>query len=167
MTRIFGLLAVMCGGAAPVGALAQTAAIDESVVAACMMQSADVAGGCIGEAAGICMHQTEGGFSTVGMADCTVAETAVWDAHLNAIYKDLRAELRVADENDTQGGVSRADALRDAQRAWITYRDTECALNWALYQEGTIRTTLHTGCVLDMTAQRVLDLRGYQEGLLQ
>jgi len=40
-------------------------------------------------------------------------------------------------------------------------------LNWALYQEGTIRTTLHTGCLLDMTAQRVLDLRGYQEGLLQ
>lgn len=139
--------------------------VDPASVEACLEAEAD----CIGAAAGRCMEETEDGQTTIGMSGCTQAETEIWDRLLNETYGTLRAEL---DAVDARGGLSggqgidRSDALRDAQRAWIAYRDAECRLRWVQFQDGTIRSILAAACQLDFTARRTFELRdmGRMEG---
>lgn len=144
---------------------AQDAVLDTGTVAACFAGggSAGAARSCIGAAAEACMEKTQGGYSTAGMAGCVAAEIDVWDGFLNREYKGLRALMAEADANASAGNVSRVDALRDTQRAWIAYRDAECGFNWAMFQEGTMRLLVAVGCRLDMTAQRSMELRDYRE----
>lgn len=105
---------------------------------------------CIGAASRVCMEAPEGQ-TTIGMADCTMRENQWWDNYLNMLYSDLKASL--TEEQFT--------ALRTAQRNWITYRDTKCDFEYTYWQEGTIRTTIYTGCILDTTATRAIELAGY------
>ncbi len=139
-----------------------TAVVDPASVKACLADGGGPEAGCIGAAAELCMERTEGGFSTAGMSECTGAETGVWDRLLNETYRSLRADLDGADARDKPSGgqgIDRSDALRDAQRAWIAYRDAECRLRWAQFQDGTIRSTIAAGCHLDFTARRAFELR--------
>lgn len=137
-------------------AMAQDLRFDTGLVQACFRDAPGPDAECIGAASSECQARTDGGYSTAGMANCTAQETAAWDALLNQEYRALRADL---DRRDDGVGMDRSDALRDAQRAWIAYRDAECTLQWARYQEGTIRTLIAGGCHLDFTAGRTLELR--------
>ncbi len=105
---------------------------------------------CIGAASRICM-EAPGGQTTIGMAQCTVQENAWWDTYLNFLYQDLKANLT----------TDQFKSLRDAQRAWITYRDAKCGFEYEYWKEGTIRSTIHSGCILNTTATRAIDLAGY------
>jgi len=107
---------------------------------------------CIGAASRVCMDQP-GGSSTVGMSECTMRENAWWDQYLNFLYQDLKDSLTT--EQFTK--------LRDAQRAWIKFRDTDCDFNYEYWKEGTIRSTFYTSCVLDKTATRAIELSGYMD----
>jgi uncharacterized protein YecT (DUF1311 family) len=49
--------------------------------------------------------------------------------------------------------------LRGAQRAWITFRDADCGLQYQMFIDGTIRSNIYTGCMLNFTAARALFLR--------
>ncbi|RUW68199.1 lysozyme inhibitor LprI family protein, partial [Mesorhizobium sp. M1E.F.Ca.ET.063.01.1.1] len=51
------------------------------------------------------------------LATCTAKDAASADTALNAVYKGLSGRLAPADQQ----------RLRDAQRAWIPFRDKECA----------------------------------------
>jgi uncharacterized protein YecT (DUF1311 family) len=64
-----------------------------------------------------------------------------------------------ADEQGLSQVMDRSDALRDAQRAWIAFRDADCAARYAMWQDGTIRTIVGANCHLTMTAQRTIELR--------
>lgn len=139
-----------------VPAMAQDLRFDPGLVEACFRDAPGPGAECIGTASSQCQAQNVGGYSTAGMANCTAQETAAWDDLLNREYRALRADL---DRRDDGVGMDRSDALRDAQRAWIAYRDAECTLQWARYQEGTIRTLIAGGCQLDFTAGRTLELR--------
>ena len=61
------------------------------------------------------------------MNQCAEQDWEAADAELNARLQDGRWRgMKAMDANlpaDLQGG---AEALRDAQRAWITFRDTNC-----------------------------------------
>ncbi|MGO4907120.1 lysozyme inhibitor LprI family protein [Pseudorhodobacter sp. W20_MBD10_FR17] len=103
---------------------------------------------CIGAASGVCMEQS-GGYSNQGMSACTSAETELWDGYLNREYKGRMATI-TADQKT---------ALRTAQRAWIAFRDAECGLQYQMFIDGTMRSNIYTGCMLDMTARRALTLR--------
>jgi uncharacterized protein YecT (DUF1311 family) len=105
---------------------------------------------CIGSVTQACIDasQTQ---STADMAACSGRERAVWDAMLNAAYEALREAF-----DETQ-----RTALRDAQRAWIAYRDANCAL-WHGLSDGTIRQNPAAGCLSDMTARRALELMEIQ-----
>ena len=122
----------------------------------------ETAPSCIGIAAGLCMDASEGGYTTVGMAGCTARETAEWDRLLNETYGMMRSDLEAADARADPAagpGIDRSDALRDAQRAWIAYRDADCALQYAQFQDGTMGRLIGTGCLLQETARRALALR--------
>jgi uncharacterized protein YecT (DUF1311 family) len=88
--------------------------------------------------------------STAEMIDCIDAETKVQDKALNATYQKIMKDL-----NDRQKGK-----LREAQRAWITYRDSWCAAqqddDW-----GSISTIVANNCVLDETIRRTIELEHY------
>ena len=108
---------------------------------------------CLGQAAGAC--QQAGNDTTVGISMCIQSETAAWDAILNREYQAVRAQF----QGRTAQGVPLPNILRDAQRAWIAYRDAECGLAYARWADGTIRSIVGANCLMTMTAQRTLELR--------
>lgn len=104
--------------------------------------------GCIGLISNPCLDQ-EDNFSTVSMRQCISAEAQIWDARLNANYQTLRD--RLTDE-------SHKTALRDAQRAWISFSQKFCGLEYEFYR-GTMYLVTGDDCLLDMTARQSLELR--------
>ena len=162
-----GVLTALLAG--PAAAQDMAPGFDAAPVRACFDGAApgEAAPSCIGTAAGLCMEASDGGYTTVGMAGCTSRETAEWDKLLNEVYRDLRAALEAEDaraDPATGAGIDRSDALRDAQRAWIAFRDAECRLRLAQFQGGTISRLIGTGCVLNATARRALELRAIAAG---
>lgn len=136
-------------------ALAQEAvapAVDPALVEACLADTpaGDLAPPCIGAAARQC-QQAPGGDTTPGIAACVMGEHAAWDAALNRAYQAARAHYR-ADR-------AAADSLRDAQRAWIAWRDAECAFQYDRYGGGSLRSIAAANCRMSMTAMRALELR--------
>lgn len=141
-------------------ASAQTLTADPGSVRACF---ADTPTGalypvCLGQAANNCQQQ-EGGSTTIGITECIQSETAVWDAILNQEYLATQATNRAADAGGFVEGLGREDTLREAQRAWIAFRDADCTARYATWQDGTIRSIVAANCHLTMTAARAVDLR--------
>ncbi|MEL7344578.1 MAG: lysozyme inhibitor LprI family protein, partial [Pseudomonadota bacterium] len=102
------------------------------------------------------MAEAEGGQTTLGMAMCTQAETRAWDRVLNAEYARTMAWNRAMDAEDRvyfPEFANREHALRVAQRAWIAFRDAECALAYAQWGAGSMRHIAGTSCHLDMMAR--------------
>ncbi len=99
---------------------------------------------CIGNFADRCMGG-KGGSTTVGITACTMAETRAWDALLNEVYAARIAanKARDAEENipKTEEGFFE-DSLRDAQRAWLAFRDAECKYQPLQYWAGTIMSNI-------------------------
>lgn len=83
--------------------------------------------------------------STVAMSECLSAQSKTWDQRLNVEYS---AALK--------RGEIEADKLRSAQRAWLRYRDANCAAYYSV--KGTINITLTGHCYVDMTRARTLEL---------
>lgn len=146
--------------ALPGVAAAQDLMFDATTLAQCVAAAGDGAE-CIGMAAESCMGRTMGGYSTYGMNACTDAEAQWWDTRLNTSYQALMAREQAADGASAEAEPDRpsgAAALRDMQRAWITFRDASCdyaALEW---YGGTGASTIYLGCLLDLTARQALVL---------
>lgn len=138
----------------PAPTMAQQPALDPAIVEACVSDTprGDLAPACIGAAAKQC-QQAPGGDTTLGIAECVMGEHAAWDAALNREYKAARAAF----QDDPA-----ADSLLAAQRAWIAWRDAECAFQYDRYGGGSMRTIASANCQMSMTAQRALELRALQ-----
>jgi uncharacterized protein YecT (DUF1311 family) len=94
--------------------------------------------------------------STREIVTCISNELAVQDASLNRRYQQTLRSLNPRQQN----------RLRAAQRAWIAYREANCA---SYYDEdwGTITQIGTVACRLDMTVTRRQELDcypGYGEG---
>lgn len=115
---------------------------------------------CIGVSANACMEDTPGGFSTYGMGGCLSRELDYWDGRLNQVYKEQRARAKQIDIDMGAGdGVpSQAIALRDMQRAWITFRDATCDYERSHWGGGTGGGPAALSCHLTMTAKQVFYL---------
>ena len=120
---------------------------------------------CIGTAANACMEETEGGYTTPGMAGCLDAEREYWDGELNAAYGELRARAQQFDADPPIEGLpprpSSVDALRDMQRAWIAFRDASCRYEQLQWWGGTGASGAYTGCLMRLTGEQALTLRSY------
>lgn len=117
---------------------------------------------CIGKMAAACMDGEDGGHTTLGMTFCNSAEAQVWDKYLNLEYRSAMAALKAMDADEAEffpGFANRAESLRAAQRAWIAFRDAECGLAYAMWGSGSMRNIAASGCQLDLTAARVIELR--------
>ena len=154
------LIMFACLCVLPIGTHAQDLRIDPSQVRACFANTpvGAVYPECLGVASNTCQG-LPGGSSTVGIATCITAETTEWDAILNEEYKATQALNAESDATGASPILDRTEALRDAQRAWIAFRDADCAARFAQWQEGTMRTLVSANCHLTMTASRAIDLR--------
>ncbi len=97
---------------------------------------------------------TPEGQSTYGMIECIRKEVGVQDARLNRAYQAALMRL----ERPRQKA-----ALQKAQRAWIAFRDADCAAyvdeDW-----GSLARVEANQCVLDHTRQRAEELERFRAG---
>ena len=86
---------------------------------------------CIGVVASPCM-ETEEGESTYGMMDCYGRESEVWEARLDASYRDSLVPQTGPGSNAAYDEME-AKQLRKIQAAWTFWRDATCEV---LYSDG-------------------------------
>ena len=162
------LIAAVLGFGAPAGATEHELDAYGPTLDACYSsaETSEALNGCRDAVSGPCMDREDGGQTTLGMSSCLMAEAAAWDRHLNDEYK---ATMAVFDEQDAEeaaafpGLPQRSAALKAAQRAWIAFRDAECALAYAQWGAGSMRSIAGAGCRADMTATRTIELRAMRE----
>lgn len=87
------------------------------------------------------------GGNTFDVIDCNETELGAWDRKLNAEYKAVMASLP----------AGRQQELRSVQRDWIKRRDSKCGA-MANPEEGQAGRMAASGCVLEMTARRTVEL---------
>ncbi len=80
------------------------------------------------------------------------------DADLNKAYKQAVAMLKDWDADLSEGEPSAANALRDAQRAWITFRDKACEVEGYAMRGGSAEPLLVNGCLAGLTRERTAQL---------
>ena len=131
-----------------------TAADDSAVIEACL-KSADADNGkprdCIGRLADACLDKPENQ-STHAMVGCSNKEAEIWDRLLNTEYQQLLAAV---------AGKAKDDVVK-AQRQWIGLRDADCAIPDALFEGGTMAQPIAANCVMENTAERMLQVRAWR-----
>ena len=86
--------------------------------------------------------------TTMEMVNCMDVEVKKADAELNRIYQAALKKQRP--ENVVK--------LRKAQRAWIVFRDAQCAAEGAVYEGGTIQPIVEAHCRVKLTQERTKNL---------
>jgi len=87
------------------------------------------------------------GVSTPEMVECLNAKTAHWDKELTIAYQKALKDALPAQR----------EKLREAERAWIKYRDANCAYYDA--GEGSIARLQAAECMRGMTEKRAKELQ--------
>jgi uncharacterized protein YecT (DUF1311 family) len=91
---------------------------------------------------------------------CSEQELAREDAALNAVYKKVLAKIAASDQQKPYDAKAWEKALRESQRAWVQWRDTDCKglipFDWTA---GTATTGSVLGCMSSKTKERAKDLR--------
>ncbi len=83
------------------------------------------------------------------MNQCAGKDYKTADAALNQVYQRLVNMLD--DEERAQ--------LKEAQTAWIKYRDLNCDFVGDQFKGGTMRPMVYANCLADMTRKRTTELR--------
>lgn len=99
-----------------------------------------------------------------GLNHCTAMDYQAADKELNAIWPKVMAEAKARDDemegyHKDLGVPSTADALRAAQRAWITFRDRQCELESYDFLGGTAQPMIASSCLAEMTRKRTAELK--------
>jgi uncharacterized protein YecT (DUF1311 family) len=85
------------------------------------------------------------------MTQCALNDFKREDAELNRVYEELRVGY-------APFPLAKA-ALTKAQKAWLAFRDAECALSGAGEREGSAYPMVVNQCLAQLTAQRVGEIR--------
>lgn len=93
------------------------------------------------------------------MTECAFRSADAADVLLNDEYRRAMAAAKAMDADFQLGPIPLADLLRDAQRAWIPFRDAACSVESGLAQGGTAQNQFFAECLERLTAQRIEDLR--------
>ena len=91
--------------------------------------------------------------SQLALDQCAAAELQAADTSLNATYQQILGRLR--------GDADTARLLRAAQRAWLGFRDSECAFAASAGTRGSIYPMLVASCQAELTRQRAEQLVSY------
>lgn len=97
------------------------------------------------------------------MNQCAHADWQAQDAELNRAYKAALALLQDWDAGLPEAERGGAEALREAQRAWITFRDRACEAEGYAMKGGSAEPLLVYGCMARLTEDRAGQLRDMVE----
>jgi len=108
--------------------------------------------------------ETEEAASTYGMMNCYGRESDVWDARLNASYRERMAPQTGPATNATTDEIE-AKQLRKIQAAWIPWRDATCEvlISDGIPIYGSSANVDGVYCIMVLTARQAL----WMEGLLK
>ena len=95
------------------------------------------------------------------MNECAAADHAAADEALNDLYAAALDAARSLDE--AVGGDLNEASLRDAQRAWLPFRDAACTAESTPYDGGSMRPMVESSCLARLTRQRAEDLAAYAQ----
>ena len=79
------------------------------------------------------------------------------DAELNRVWPQTLRRAQQLDRDSAGGEAERR--LRDAQRAWIAFRDAHCKVAGLDALGGSMEPLLVSGCLKDLTERRTMELR--------
>jgi uncharacterized protein YecT (DUF1311 family) len=98
---------------------------------------------------------------------CAAQDAERADAELNTVYRTAIEHAREADRDYAQATEGRADGdpsgeatLREAQRAWVAFRDAQCRLESYEARGGSMQPMIDGGCRATLTRARTAELRG-------
>ena len=89
---------------------------------------------------------------------CAYQAWEVADAELNEAYKAAIAARKDMDANMPEDLQGADEALREAQRAWVAYRDLNCESAGFPMRGGSAEPLLIYGCMEQMTIDRTAEL---------
>lgn len=92
------------------------------------------------------------------MTFCAERDWQAADADLNRAYAAARGLMRQIDANLPRDQRGAEENLKEAQRAWITFRDKACAAEGYLMHGGSAEPMVIYGCMAHLTQQRAADL---------
>ena len=124
---------------------------------------------CIGTVRDACLNGPAAG-SEVGNRNCIGLELDAWDDRLNDAYKKILVgdlgtqQTQRAEPSGEVRTKTGADILRDAQRAWIAFRDKKCDAARLPLEGGTGAMTLEATCMLTETARQALWIEDLARG---
>ena len=85
------------------------------------------------------------------------------DGDLNLAYRLAMEMAESIDEFTPDGEEKSSTMLRDAQRAWIPFRDKACEVQSHLARGGSLQPTIYWSCMEQLTRQRTEQLRVFGE----
>jgi uncharacterized protein YecT (DUF1311 family) len=105
-------------------------------------------------------------------ADSTAATTSAADPCADP---QDQSTMNICAENDYQKADQKLTTLyksfrpvpaklKEAERAWIAYRDAECDFEGSFAEGGSMQPMLVSGCMATLTKERIATLKGDQAG---
>jgi uncharacterized protein YecT (DUF1311 family) len=91
----------------------------------------------------------EDAMTTIEMQECLDQQYQKWDAKLNLAYKEIRSKLTAA----------RKTKLKEAQLAWIAFRDKSAEFEASEEEGGPMYSLVYISVMASLTEQRVENLR--------
>lgn len=83
---------------------------------------------------------------------CAAKQYKLADDELNRLFKEKMAALETKESKDR---------LRDAQRAWVLFRDKACSYEADQFSGGSIWPLMQNNCMERQTQKRITDLKDY------
>ena len=97
------------------------------------------------------------------MNQCAFRDFERADAELNRLWRDVITGARASDrsgENGRREGDDRTEeaTLREAQRAWVAFRDAHCTWEGFAERGGSLEPMVYEECRTRLTRERIAQL---------
>ncbi|MGL6211181.1 MAG: lysozyme inhibitor LprI family protein [Paracoccaceae bacterium] len=118
---------------------------------------------CVGQAAEKCMYTPPRNSSTLAIMECQSGEADAWfDLVTDHLNPSIIEKLREYEETVSDPAyISKWNRMKEAQDAWLRYRDAQCALLYAEFQDGSMKNIVSSDCKMRMTAARAFEIRSF------
>lgn len=100
------------------------------------------------------------------MTICAGRDLADADKALNLQYQATRKALKEREADVSAEFKGGEDALVKAQRAWLSYRDAQCASVGFQARGGSMEPMLISACEADLTRKRTAELKTLVDNML-